>query len=86
MPSLSSKNKNFAIVVRNYAEILVKAFCSCPIWLDFFTFFKILLFRIVEKNIRKSKSFIIFKKLNLNSYDPLKTVFITVITLEKLDY
>ena len=40
MPSLPSKNKTFVIAVENYAEAVIKVFCSCPNLHDFCTSFK----------------------------------------------
>ena len=34
--SLPSRNNTFAIAVNNYAEVIIKVFLSCQIFLDFF--------------------------------------------------
>ena len=39
--SLLSRNKIFVIAVKNYAEAVIKVFCTCPILLDFFTLLQI---------------------------------------------
>ena len=41
MPSLLSRNKTFVMVVKIYAEVVIKVFYFCPIVLDFFTLFQI---------------------------------------------
>ena len=41
MPSLHSMNENFVIAVKNYAEAMIKVFCSCPALLDFFNLFQV---------------------------------------------
>ena len=40
LPSLPPTNKNIVIAVKNYAEAVIKVFCSCSIFLDFFTLFQ----------------------------------------------
>ena len=40
LPSLPPTNKNVVIAVENCAEAFIKVFCSCSIFLDFFTLFQ----------------------------------------------
>ena len=41
VPSLPSRNKTFVIVIKNKVGAVIKVFCSCPGFLDFFTLFQI---------------------------------------------